>query len=42
VHGDDLRAIRADGDAPAVFIVAGTIDDPEETEFARDFWPEDA
>lgn len=41
VHGDSFRAIRADGDGPAVFVVAGTIDDPDETEFARNFWPED-
>ncbi|HJU37497.1 MAG TPA: hypothetical protein VJ716_08795 [Gaiellaceae bacterium] len=41
VHGDDFRAIRAEGGAPAVFVVAGTIDDPDETEFARGFWPED-
>src|ERR1043166_10156965 len=32
VHGGHLRAIRAEGDAPAVFVVAGTIDDPDETE----------
>jgi hypothetical protein len=41
VHGDLFRAIRADGGAPAVFVVAGTIDDPDETEFAHDFWPKD-
>ena len=41
VHGDYFRAIRAEGDTPAVFVVAGTIDDPDDTEFARDFWPED-
>jgi oxalate decarboxylase/phosphoglucose isomerase-like protein (cupin superfamily) len=41
VHGDSFRAIRAEGGAPAVFVVAGTIDDPEATEFAPDFWPED-
>lgn len=41
VHGDDFRAIRADGAAPAVFVVAGTIDDPTATEFAPDFWSED-
>ena len=41
VHGDSFRAIRAEGDMPAVFVVAGTIDDPEDTEFAPDFWPED-
>jgi len=40
VHGDKFRAIRADGDRDAVFVVAGTIDDPNDTEFARDFWPE--
>src|SRR6266536_3471844 len=37
VHGDSFRAIRAEGNSPALFVVAGTIDDPEETEFARDF-----
>ena len=41
VHGDSFRAIRADGAAPAVFVAAGTIDDPTATEFAPDFWPED-
>lgn len=41
VHGDLFRAIRADGGEPAVFVVAGTIDDPDETEFAHDFWPKD-
>ena len=41
VHGDQFRAIRAEGDTAAVFVVAGTIDDPNATEFAPDFWPED-
>lgn len=41
IHGDVFRAIRADGDAPAVFVVAGTIDDPDDTEFAHGFWPND-
>jgi hypothetical protein len=41
VHGDSFRAIRAKGDTPAVFVVAGTIDGPSTTELARDFWPED-
>jgi hypothetical protein len=41
VHGDYFRAIRADGAAPAVFVVAWTIDDPTATEFAQDFWSED-
>ena len=41
VHGDQFRAIRAEGDMPAVFVAAGTIDDPSETEFAAGFWPED-
>jgi uncharacterized cupin superfamily protein len=41
VHGDVFRAIRADGNAPAVFVVSGTIDDPDETEFAHGFWPDD-
>jgi hypothetical protein len=41
VHGDLFRAIRAEGGAAAIFVVAGTIDDPDETEFERNFWPED-
>jgi hypothetical protein len=41
VHGDQFRAIRADGDMAAVFVAAGTIDDPSATEFAPNFWPED-
>jgi hypothetical protein len=41
VHGDQFRAIRADGDTAAVFVAVGTIDDPNATEFARNFWPED-
>lgn len=41
VHGDSFRAIRSEGNMPAVFVVAGTIDDPDDTEFAPDFWPED-
>ena len=41
VHCDKFRAIRADGHATAVFVVAGTIDYPNATEFAPDFWPED-
>jgi hypothetical protein len=41
VHGDQFRAIRAEGDTAAVFVAAGTIDDPDVTEFARNFWPED-
>ena len=42
VRGDQLRTVRAEGDEPAVFVVAGyPIDDPELTEFAPNFWPED-
>ena len=42
VGGDRFRAIRAEGDDPAVFVVASyPIDDPELTEFAQDFWPAD-
>jgi mannose-6-phosphate isomerase-like protein (cupin superfamily) len=42
VRGDQFRSVRAEGDDPAVFVVAGyPIDDPELTEFASDFWPED-
>ena len=42
VRGDQFRAVRAEGDGPAVFVVAGfPIDDPELTEFASEFWPED-
>jgi mannose-6-phosphate isomerase-like protein (cupin superfamily) len=42
VRGEQLRAVRAEGDAPAVFVVAGyPIDDPELTEFASEFWAED-
>jgi len=41
VRGDQLRAIRADGPGPAVFVVAGyPMDDPELTELAPGFWPE--
>lgn len=43
VPGEQFRAIRAEGDAPAVFVVAGyPIDAPADTEFAPDFWAEDA
>jgi hypothetical protein len=36
------RAIRADSNVPAVFIVAGyPIDDPELTELAPGSWPRD-
>jgi hypothetical protein len=39
VAGDQFRAIRAVGEA-AVFVVVGyPIEDPNETEFAPDFWP---
>ena len=42
VRGDQFRAVRAEGPGPAVFVVAGyPIDDPELTEFASGFWPED-
>jgi mannose-6-phosphate isomerase-like protein (cupin superfamily) len=42
VTGEQFRAIRAVGEAPAVFVVVGyPIEDPDETEFASDFWPED-
>jgi uncharacterized cupin superfamily protein len=41
VHGDQFRAIRAEGDTAAVFVAAGTIDDPSVTEFAANFWRED-
>jgi uncharacterized cupin superfamily protein len=41
VYGDQFRAIRAEGDMAAVFVAAGTIDDPSETEFAANFWRED-
>ena len=42
VAGDEFRAIRAVGDAPAVFVAVGyPIEDPDATEFAADFWPTD-
>jgi mannose-6-phosphate isomerase-like protein (cupin superfamily) len=42
VPAEQLRAIRAEGDEPAVFVVAGyPIDDPELTELAPGFWPRD-
>jgi mannose-6-phosphate isomerase-like protein (cupin superfamily) len=42
VAGEQFRAIRAVGEASAVFVVVGyPIEDPNETEFAPDFWPED-
>ncbi|HVU78050.1 MAG TPA: cupin domain-containing protein [Gaiellaceae bacterium] len=42
VPADKLRGIRADGDEPAVFVVAGSpIDDPDETEIVPGFWPLD-
>jgi hypothetical protein len=41
VASDEFRAIRAVGDAPALFVVVGyPIEDPDETEFAADFWPQ--
>lgn len=40
VPSEEFRAIRAAGDAPAVFVVAGyPIEDPDETVLAPDFWP---
>ena len=40
VAAEQFRAIRAVGEAPAVFVVVGyPIEDPTETEFAPDFWP---
>jgi uncharacterized cupin superfamily protein len=42
VRSEQFRAIRAVGDDTAVFVVAGyPKEDPTETEFAADFWPED-
>ena len=42
IPSEEFRAIRAAGDRPAVFVVAGyPIEDPEQTELAPDFWPED-
>ncbi len=42
VRGSQFRAIRASGDRPAVFVVAGfPIEDPNATEFAPDFWATD-
>jgi hypothetical protein len=41
VQGDQFRAIRAANDNVAVFVAAGTIDDPHLTEFAPNFWRED-
>ena len=42
VPGRRWRAIRAEGDEAAVFVVASyPIDDPDATEFERDFWPTD-
>ena len=42
VRGEQFRAVRAEGEAAAVFVVAGyPIDDPELTEFAWEFWAED-
>ncbi len=42
VRGEQFRAIRAAGETPAVFVVAGyPIDEPNATEFAANFWPED-
>jgi mannose-6-phosphate isomerase-like protein (cupin superfamily) len=40
VPSEEFRAIRAVGDEPAVFVAVGyPIEDPDETEFAADFWP---
>jgi len=42
VRGQQLRAIRPFGGAPAVFVVAGyPIEDPDETEIIPNFWPID-
>jgi mannose-6-phosphate isomerase-like protein (cupin superfamily) len=42
VPGEQFRAVRAVGEAPAIFVVVGyPIEDPDETEFAPGFWPED-
>jgi mannose-6-phosphate isomerase-like protein (cupin superfamily) len=42
VGSEEFRAIRAVGDTSALFIVVGyPIEDPDETEFAAEFWPED-
>lgn len=42
VPSEEVRAIRAAGDGPAVFVAAGyPIEDPDDTEFAPGFWPED-
>ena len=42
VRGEQFRAVRPEGRGPAVFVVAGyPIDDPELTELASSFWPED-
>ena len=42
VAGEQFRAVRAVGGAPATFVVVGyPIEDPNETEFAADFWPQD-
>jgi mannose-6-phosphate isomerase-like protein (cupin superfamily) len=39
---ETFRAIRAVGGKPAVFVAAGyPIEDPDATEFDRNFWPED-
>jgi hypothetical protein len=41
VSSEEFRAIRAVGGAPAVFVAVGyPIEDPEETEFTTDFWPD--
>jgi uncharacterized cupin superfamily protein len=43
VPSEEFRAIRVAGDRPAVFVAAGyPIEDPDETEFAPNFWPEDS
>lgn len=42
VPSEEFRAIRAAGGGPAVFVAAGyPIENPDDTEFAPDFWPED-
>ena len=40
VPSEEFRTIRALGGEPAVFVAVGyPIEDPDETEFERDFWP---
>jgi mannose-6-phosphate isomerase-like protein (cupin superfamily) len=42
VSSEEFRAIRATGEKTAVFVAAGyPIENPDDTEFAPDFWPAD-